>query len=257
MSVQLIVYPQSFEGIPNAISVNSPQMVANPIDFSAVTAANSVSLGSVANLPQAAINAIQPTIVPNTWTYGWAAGGSATNGSTTGIPIYPYSALLQNLGNLVVNGVYDLDISWSIYSGSAVGISIFNGTILTNQIFVPSATLVSTQFTAQSINGTTIVISYTTQSGGEVIQSVQANFATVQPSGAIQNLEHGQVICDLYEDEDIPLSLSVDDFKNVAEKVQSYSKAFNLPATKRNNRIFDNIFEITKSKTDLFYLKDI
>jgi hypothetical protein len=253
MSVQLIVYPQSFEGIPNAISVNSPQMVANPIDFSAVTAANSVSLGSVANLPQAAINAIQPTIVPNTWTYGWAAGGSATNGSTTGIPIYPYSALLQNLGNLVVNGVYDLDISWSIYSGSAVGISIFNGTILTNQIFVPSATLVSTQFTAQSINGTTIVISYTTQSGGEVIQSVQANFATVQPSGAIQNLEHGQVICDLYEDEDIPLSLSVDDFKNVAEKVQSYSKAFNLPATKRNNRIFDNIFEITRSDDGVIF----
>ena len=61
----------------------------------------------------------------------------------------------------------------------------------------------------------------------------------------------GQVICDLYEESNIPLSLSVDDFKNVAEKVLSYSKAFNLPATKRNNQIFDNIFEITRTDTGL------
>jgi hypothetical protein len=67
------------------------------------------------------------------------------------------------------------------------------------------------------------------------------------PSGAIQLLEDGQVILDLYEDENIPLTLSVDDFKNVAEKVQSYSKAFNLPATKRNNQIFENLFELTRS----------
>ena len=51
----------------------------------------------------------------------------------------------------------------------------------------------------------------------------------------------------MYEDETIPLSLSVDDFKNIAEKTQSYSKAFNLPATKRNNKIFTHIFEITKT----------
>ena len=57
----------------------------------------------------------------------------------------------------------------------------------------------------------------------------------------------GQEICDLYEDEAIPLTLSIDDFKNVAEKVQSYSKAFKLPGTKHNNRIFDNLFEVTRS----------
>jgi hypothetical protein len=67
------------------------------------------------------------------------------------------------------------------------------------------------------------------------------------PSGALQLLDDGQVILDLYEDENIPLTLSVDDFKNVAEKVQSYSKAFTLPATKRNNQIFENLFELTRS----------
>jgi hypothetical protein len=66
-------------------------------------------------------------------------------------------------------------------------------------------------------------------------------------SGATNVLDNGQVILDLYEDEDLPLTLSVDNFKNVAEKVQSYSKAFKLPATKRNNRIFDQMFEITRT----------
>ena len=67
------------------------------------------------------------------------------------------------------------------------------------------------------------------------------------PPVVLTDLQDGQVICDTYEDEDIPLSLSIDNFKNVAEKTQSYSKDFNLPATKRNNRIFTQIFEITNS----------
>ena len=45
----------------------------------------------------------------------------------------------------------------------------------------------------------------------------------------------------------------IDDFKNVAEQVQSYSKAFNLPATKRNNQIFDNIFEVTRDTSGLAF----
>ena len=61
------------------------------------------------------------------------------------------------------------------------------------------------------------------------------------------------MICDLYQEEDIPLTLSVDDFKNVAEKVQSYSKDFSLPATKRNNQIFDNIFEVTRTTTSITF----
>jgi hypothetical protein len=66
-------------------------------------------------------------------------------------------------------------------------------------------------------------------------------------SNITNSIEDGQVILDLYEDENIPLTLSVDEFKNVAEQVQSYSKAFNLPATKRNNQIFENLFEVTRS----------
>ena len=204
MSVQLIVYPQNYDGIPNPISTSSTQIVANPTDFTSVTTANSVSLGASANVPQAAIDAIQPTITSNTWSYGWATGGSPTDGLTSGIPIFAYSALLQKFGNLVVNGVYDLNINWVVNGGSTVVVSIFNGTVLTSQISLTSATSASTQITAPSVNDTTIVISYNAQLGGEVIESVYASFAASQPSGAIQVLGNGQVICDLYEDEDLP-----------------------------------------------------
>ena len=44
------------------------------------------------------------------------------------------------------------------------------------------------------------------------------------------------------------MTLSVDDFKNIAEKPQSYSKAFNLPATKHNNKIFTSVFDFTSSQ---------
>jgi len=69
---------------------------------------------------------------------------------------------------------------------------------------------------------------------------------TTSTSGFFTDLTK-QKILDLYEDETIPLTLSVDDFKDVATKTQSYSKAFHLPATKKNNRIFGNLFEITKA----------
>ena len=73
------------------------------------------------------------------------------------------------------------------------------------------------------------------------------------PSLIYTELYDGQVICDLYQEEDIPLTLSIDDFKNVAEQVQSYSKDFNLPATKRNNQIFNNMFEVTRADDGLIF----
>jgi hypothetical protein len=59
----------------------------------------------------------------------------------------------------------------------------------------------------------------------------------IQPSGAIQLLDDGQVILDLYEDENIPLTLSVDDFKNVAEKYSLIQRLL----------IYLQLKEITKS----------
>ena len=60
------------------------------------------------------------------------------------------------------------------------------------------------------------------------IRRVTIKGAGATPPLVFTDLADGQVICDLYEDEDIPLSLSIDDFKNVAEKTQSYSKDLSL-----------------------------
>ena len=78
------------------------------------------------------------------------------------------------------------------------------------------------------------------------VQSVGST-TTTPATGYDADELHGQQILDLYEDETIPLTLSVDDFKDVATKTQSYSKAFHLPATKKNNRVFGNLFEVTKA----------
>ena len=64
------------------------------------------------------------------------------------------------------------------------------------------------------------------------------------------DLYDGQVMVDLMKNEKIPLTLSVDNFKNAFEKVQSYSKNFTLPATKRNNKIFTHCFDIQRTSTN-------
>ena len=79
------------------------------------------------------------------------------------------------------------------------------------------------------------------------LREFQSGTTTTSTTGFSADELHDQQILDLYEDETIPLTLSVDDFKDVATKTQSYSKAFHLPATKKNNRIFGNLFEITKA----------
>ena len=181
MSVQLIVYPQNFDGVTNAISGSSTEFIVNGINFTNLSDANSYdsntsSLGSIS------------MIVFN-------SNNTISNWSTNNIPSTSYSIT---------------------YTASDTAMTFF--------------------ISYQNTSATTWTINNI---------SVQPVVGAVN-SGAIQILGDGQVIVDLYEDEDLPLTLSVDDFKNVAEKVQSYSKAFNLPATKRNNIIFDHIFEITR-----------
>ena len=74
------------------------------------------------------------------------------------------------------------------------------------------------------------------------------NTTTVTTPGTrASDPDDGQVMLDLMDDKNIPISLSIDNFKNVGEKPQSYSKAFNLPGTKHNNRIFNSLYDVTVS----------
>jgi len=263
MSVQLIVYPQNYDGASNAISNAATEFIVNGINFSNLNSSPTYTSTSVVPYYDVLTNA-PPTIV-NTW-YRF-------RNNTAGTPDYPSvvvgdlvlkttagatgsrSGIYQKLSNLTIGAQYTITINLSAGTTGLILTKIANGTTI-YAIGSSSAntTQVTLNFTAQSTDSTIMIVYYNTIIDTATITdiSIQPVIGAI-PSGAIQLLEDGQVLCDLYEDEDIPLSLSVDDFKNVAEKVQSYSKAFNLPATKRNNRIFDNIFEITRSDDGVIF----
>jgi len=255
MSVQLIVYPQNYNGFYNVISSSPTEFIVNGINFYNLN--NSPSYTTTLNPPYGAALFNAPPSISNTWyRFKMNNGGSPSYPSVSGGKLIlnsvagsgSISGVYQKLSNLTIGAQYTITINFAgLVSGSivtqyATGFSIYGtGTATIAASFTDT-------FTAQSTSDT-VMVAYTNTIDNDISItdiSIQPVIGAI-PSGAIQLIEDGQVICDLYEDEDIPLSLSVDDFKNVAEKVQSYSKAFNLPATKRNNRIFDNIFEITRS----------
>jgi hypothetical protein len=255
MSVQLTVFPQWYDGVINPIiSVPTTQMVSNPANFSAIQPPSAITATNT--IAQSAVQVLQVTstsMIPSTW-YGAFISGSGPPDATAGGALLFFATwgacVLQKLSGMVAGGLYDATITWDAgVTPQNVTIKIFNNTTLSSSVVaVPDANNEATvQFTAPSTNNTIVVIDYANGSFPTIINSIYITGTTITPSSPIQNLSNGSVICDLYEDEDIPLTLSVDNFKNAAEQVQSYSKAFNLPATKRNNQIFDNMFEVTRT----------
>ena len=252
MSVQLIVYPQSYDGLTNS-SNTSNQFFVDGINFNNVNASANTAIATT--LPQGAISYYNPTMAVNTW-YRYYDVDSANvyeTGSFLSISSLAseQNGIIQKISNLTVGAVYDIQIDFHIFVVGTVNLLIYSGTTLQSTHALSGSTTQTIQFTANSTEET--IVLDTENSALLQIDTIGVTAAPITPSGAIQLLEDGQVICDLYEDEDLPLTLSVDDFKNVAEKVQSYSKAFNLPSTKRNNKIFNAIFEVTRENDGLIF----
>ena len=274
MSVQLILYPQNHSGIFNPISTSiaTTEYVVNGIDF---TGMNSTSLynssSSFAPFPyfatggQASFINQGMAVSPGVWrrftslsspTWGdVAAPQSALNSlvlaynATAG-----YTGVSQRLSNLVIGAEYTVTINISATVVGSLAVIIYDG-IVPVADFGGGTTYQSLvgpfnyTFTATSSYSQSIQLVYTSATASISIKDV----SITKTIPGVNSLIDGQVICDLYEDEDIPLSLSIDDFKNVAEQVKSYSKDFNLPATKRNNRIFDQMYEITRADDGIVF----
>jgi len=259
MSVQLILYPQSYNGQYNSIASFANEFVVDGFNFTQINTSSSYDSASGGVIIDTLTNA--PPSYFNTW-YRFRS----TSAGTPDLPIETsgnlvlesaiggsLSGVYQRLSNLVVGTTYEMVIDLDQTSAAGnVFTGAFNGTSLISQPWhSASDPQIIFTWTAATTNDT-IIISYLNYVNDTIsISKISVSEQGVTPTLIYTDLEDGQVICDLYEDEDIPLTLSVDDFKNVAEKVQSYSKAFNLPATKRNNLIFDNIFEITRTDTGL------
>ena len=259
MSVQLIVYPQSYDGTFNSISSSPTEFLVNGIAFSGMDSTNSYDTNTDPTGATSMITSIvNQTPIINTWQRFRTiySGTPALPVVVAGDLILSAASALTNSGvyqkltNLVVGQDYTVSINSASLPSGKYQYGLFNATNTlsvwaTNNF---SSSNFSITFTATDVS-MTFALSYQNSSSS----TWTINDISIQPAGGISPsgdptiLGNGQVIVDLYEDEDLPLTLSVDDFKNVAEKVQSYSKAFNLPATKRNNRIFDQVFEVTRS----------
>jgi hypothetical protein len=258
MSVQLILQPQNVQGFSNDISVINGQMISNGTTFDGVNTATGYT--TAANSPFQDVLDNAPATVANTW-YKFRSDASANYPSEVSsnlvfnqvADINIFTGIYQQMTNLIVGQVYDVTIqlSGAVLTNSYFGITVSNAAGASNTILFSGLSFTDTiQFTATIPNPTILL-----WSASDTVETMTCSFITVIGATQLVNIVNGdgQVICDLYEEEDLPLTLSVDDFKNVAEKVQSYSKAFKLPATKRNNKIFDNIFEITRADDGIIF----
>ena len=253
MSVQLILYPQSYEGVYNAFSGSPYEAIVNGISFTDLDNTGTYTTTSATPYVDTLTNA--PPSIINTW-YRFRKNLSGTSAfptvSLANLVLESGNAnitgVYQQLSNLTIGQPYVVTINISTpQAGGLVVVGAFDG--ITPQgsstSYSSNVTQISKIFIA-SATQITIMISYSHPAAFNLeVSSISA--LPIGSTTADPILSDGQVILDLYEDEDLPLTLSVDNFKNVAEKVQSYSKAFNLPATKRNNKIFNQIFEITRS----------
>jgi hypothetical protein len=268
MSTQLILYPQSYKGRFSSSSMGVfNEYIVNGRFF---TGLNGTTLYNT-NDPHPSRDAVSsspPNSLGNWYRYTttgapWAA--ITAPAVTSGNLVLSYNALggtghtgvYQRLSGLIVGAQYDAVIT--IDTTSADGILTFetySGTVLNSPSpsFVTNVSQITRTFTAQSTNDVFLIDYAVYGASGElIIRSISITESATSPTLIYSELQDGQVICDLYQEEDIPLSLSVDDFKNVAEQVKSYSKDFNLPATKRNNQIFNNMFEITRADDGLIF----
>ena len=244
MSVQLILYPQENPLFSFLVDAKS---------FGTLNAGTNTDTTSNSNI-LVGIQQTTPPTIAGAW-YRFRYTGQATPAqaaASAGILTFnsvvggtTFCGVYQQLSGLTAGESYTLTLDIATTTSGYLLLANMNqsGTTATQQFFTGlTAGSFTYNFTAHT-SSDTIYITYVNTN---VDAYLFINEATITGEIVQKDFE-GQVICDLYEDEEIPLTLSVDNFKNVAEKVQSYSKDFNLPATKRNNKIFGNIFEITRT----------
>ena len=264
MSIQLVLYPQNYQGVFTSPVLN--EYVADGLNFYLL---NSLSGYAV---PLNESNPVADTLIGSQPIPAWKRF------RTTGTPFENVSIPSQTFSNNVIfyssntgissSGIYQqienlnfgvqyelqITISQAAAGGSLIigstgssvqGVqTLGSGTIQTYSTSL--ANVLTFNFTAGHFQEI-LTLDYRNDNGSQlIISSISIKDKINEPSNIYAEVTDGQVICDIYEEEDIPLSLSIDDFKNVAEKVQSYSKDFNLPATKRNNKIFTHLFDVTK-----------
>ena len=265
MSVQLILYPQNYEGQYSSIS--TPFFTEYVSDYSFNIGSLGSGFSGSAGNQGAAISNLIPL---NIWQQYNVTGGSFTSANAATVSSgkitldsassTSLTGIYQLISNLQIGSTYVLEVQRLAGTTGVVTLGHSGTWTVSGNTYYPLPFVVlpnsvgTHTFTFTATNTEQVfLLNYVNDDNsnleiGEV--SIKENVASAP---TVDVFRDGQVICDLYEESNIPLSLSVDDFKNVAEKKQSFSKPFKLPATKRNNKIFTSLFDVTKSvKDDIF-----
>ena len=267
MSVQLIVYPQNYEGQYSVYS--TPFFTEYVSDYSFnIGALGTGFSGSAGNIGSAISN-----LIPlNIWQQYNITGGSFTSANPATVSSgkitldsstssgYSLTGAYQLISNLTIGSSYVLNVerlagTTGIVTLGHQGNWTVNGTMYKPLPFFSLPNTVGTHtFTFTAIDTEQVfLLNYANNDNTNLeIGSVSIK-ESVASAPTVDAFSDGQVILDLYEESNIPLSLSVDNFKNVAEKSQSFTKAFKLPSTKRNNKIFSSLYDVTRSvKSDIY-----
>jgi hypothetical protein len=266
MSVQLILYPQNYEGQYSTIS--TPFFTEYVSDYSFNIGALGSGFSGTANTQDHMYSKLSPL---NIWQQYNATGGAYTTANAATVSSgkitldsassgYSLTGIYQLISNLTIGSTYVLKVQrlagttgfstighTNSWSNSGILYHPITFTALPNTLGTHTFTFTATH-TEQVFS-----INYANNDNSNLEIGEVSIKESVGSAPTTDVFKDGQVICDLYEESNIPLSLSVDDFKNVHEKKQSFSKPFRLPATKRNNKIFSSLFDVTKSvKNDVF-----
>ena len=265
-NTQLILFPQSHDGSFSATTIaHSNHFIANFSFTGQIQSAVAVPIGMVSYIMfylTLQTNTGSTTTVPfGNWipfhrdgqTAVSQAGGQVTLTTTT--LSGRMTGIAQKIQFLTFGHDYELKVDVaSVPSGNfIIEVMTVDDTSLTNTMISNSISTagIHTFIVTATANEMDLVI--TVQ--GDATSTLVLNKVTMKEAIGFQSvtftdIEDGQIICDLYEDEAIPVTLSIDEFTNTIEQTKSYSKDFMLPGTKRNNRIFNEIFEITRSSQD-------
>ena len=227
-TTQLIIFPQYYDSTNPFVS--GPQQFI--VDGTQFTTINGLPMTVIANpvFPNF-LTAYGASMTINTWYKVTNSSGVSITESGNTVTCPQYSTLIQKISGLVPGVSYDLrieqtaplsGISYAIYDGAGL-------TVITS--YLSSDSSISIPFNALSSTAIIFV--------GNFFDPIDATITQIKVEDDIApdydtiDLSTGAEICDLYEEEDIPLTLSIDDFKNAGEQVQSYSKAFNYLLPKK------------------------
>lgn len=187
MSVQLIVYPQNYQGQHNVVSLSPTEMCVNGINFTGLSSTPSYDVTTVNVASDIMANAY-PSI-PNSWyryrTITTGTPSLPTNVSGTAVfysvTTGTLSGIYQRMTNLVIGSSYTITIQMANQGTGSMVLSVLNNDGTLNSTYSDPATginQISTTFIATETDNTLLISYYNT-----VNDDVSINGASVQPTG--------------------------------------------------------------------------